>query len=104
MEVKPYTALVIWPLVVAREVGRAKNALNERLCPSRRKIRLGRSASSGPTGTGFLDSLVFAGATTADSRLRLRPGRGRRAPRSPLNEWGVPVDGCRESDLTGRFS
>src|SRR5438034_5861183 len=64
IDVNPYTALVICPLVVASEVGRAKKARKERLCPSRRKIRLGRSASSGMACLGFLDAWVFGAATT----------------------------------------
>src|SRR5437773_1682049 len=87
IDVNPYTALVICPLVVASEVGRAKKARKERLCPSRRKIRLRRSASSGMACVGFLDAWVFGAATTpiVDSDSD-RPG------------------GCRESDLPGRFS
>src|SRR5205814_5506543 len=51
IEVNPYTALVSCPLLVARSGGRAKNARKERLCPSRRKSRLGRSTSAFGAGS-----------------------------------------------------
>jgi hypothetical protein len=49
IDVKPYTAFVICPVVVARLCGSAKKARYERLWPSRRKRRFGGSVARGVT-------------------------------------------------------
>ena len=46
MDVNPYTAFVIWPVLVASVAGSAKNARYASECPSSRKIRLGPSCPS----------------------------------------------------------
>ena len=77
IDVNPYTALVTWPLVVASDAGRAKNARYDRLCPSRRKIRFGARASVGIADSVATSSIVDSGSdgsgpTTGSERINHR--------------------------------
>ena len=46
IDVNPYTALVIWPVLVASVAGSAKNARYASECPSNKKMRFGRAGPS----------------------------------------------------------